>query len=585
MSNITKQLHDDFDYDISNYTVPEMLSILGLTDSTASTETTSENIINDTNALIDKYTNTNPKMAQFFQDMQDALLGFIEAVDHGDETEYKPLEKQTTEWYENEVLPQTHNPVQKDKITERSKQVDIYDNSHLPMNRDQLGINNTYSVPVAQDTLNPNLKNTTQRFINLDSRFRQSEGGIEAISTDYTLDLSDPLTNVLSLQLYSIQIPVTWYAINRQYGNQCFWITNHGQVFPITMPEGNFGPESFTTILNNVILYNSPTPVITNASHYFSPPEGNTNLPVIYYPYNGKISINLDGYTDPSGNIIDGLDSLQSFDSGMSPYFTFFDFTGELYCTSKTCVPQNLCFTNTLGWLMGFRLPIVPILQNGNFPPAVLDLTGSKYFILVLDDFNQNHINNGLISITQISTALSIPNYYNASLPTACKAPAAALTPLLDKNLLGNLALATEADSAFLNSSPIEIFQAISDKLTLSYGKQEVVLPSAPRQLTQAQIYSLNEIMKNRNKTTLYRGKAPTPTDTFALIPLKSSGILTGELFVDFSGSLGDNKRVYFGPVNIDRMRIKLLDDRGFVVDLNGAEWCITLISENLYQY
>ena len=59
----------------------------------------------------------------------------------------------------------------------------------------------------------------------------------------------------------------------------------------------------------------------------------------------------------------------------------------------------------------------------------------------------------------------------------------------------------------------------------------------------------------------------------------------TGDLYVEFSGSLQDNKRIYFGPVDIDRMRVKLLDDKGNVVDLHGADWSITLISENLYQY
>ena len=58
-----------------------------------------------------------------------------------------------------------------------------------------------------------------------------------------------------------------------------------------------------------------------------------------------------------------------------------------------------------------------------------------------------------------------------------------------------------------------------------------------------------------------------------------------GDVYVDFGGSLQDNKRDYFGPVNIVRLRIKLLDDRGNVVNLNGNDWSITLISESLYQY
>ena len=117
------------------------------------------------------------------------------------------------------------------------------------------------------------------------------------------------------------------------------------------------------------------------------------------------------------------------------------------------------------------------------------------------------------------------------------------------------------------------------------YGKIQTVLPSAPRTLTQAQIYTINEIMKNREENTSYRGKAPTSSDTFALIPIKRGGLNIGDMYVDFSGSIQDNKRIYFGPVDIDRMHIRLLDDRGYTVNLHGQDWCITLISENLYQY
>ena len=56
-------------------------------------------------------------------------------------------------------------------------------------------------------------------------------------------------------------------------------------------------------------------------------------------------------------------------------------------------------------------------------------------------------------------------------------------------------------------------------------------------------------------------------------------------MYIEFSGSIQDNKRIYFGPVNINRMRITLLNDKGNLVNLNGADWSITLISENLYQY
>ena len=44
-------------------------------------------------------------------------------------------------------------------------------------------------------------------------------------------------------------------------------------------------------------------------------------------------------------------------------------------------------------------------------------------------------------------------------------------------------------------------------------------------------------------------------------------------------------KRKYNGPVNINKLNIKLLDDKGNVVNLNGSEWALSMISTHLYQH
>jgi hypothetical protein len=123
------------------------------------------------------------------------------------------------------------------------------------------------------------------------------------------------------------------------------------------------------------------------------------------------------------------------------------------------------------------------------------------------------------------------------------------------------------------------------DKLNATYAPSPRLLPSAPRTLTQSQLYSINEIIKNNERTYNYKLKSPVVSDTFAILPIKLGNMRTGDVNVEFGGSMQDNRRVYFGPVNISRLRIKLLDDRGNIVNLNGCDWCVTIISENLYQY
>ena len=414
----------------------------------------------------------------------------------------------------------------------------------------------------------------------MDSQFRQASGGSESISTDYTLDLSDPLTDVISLRLYSIQIPYTWYTIDYIYGNTCFWVTNKGNTFKIFVEPGNYTPTEFCTTLNSSFINGGftytgvivPIPSITTF---------NSN--------NGKLTINLSGWTDPSHNLISSITQYtDTFNSDTDPYFTFFDITGTKSCYESGSYPcsassnQGHTFNGTLGWLMGFRLPLEPVFTNGNTPVAVLNLYGTKYFILVLDDFNQNHINNGLITITELSKTLPLPSYYNSSQPYICTPNN---TNLLNTNVIGNLSNINPEEATALGINPNNLFNSLQDKIDNGSGQIQQILPSAPRTLTQAQIYTVNEIIKNRNKTISFRSKAPTNSDTFALIPIKYGSLTTGQLYTELSGQFQDNKRIYFGPVDIDRLRVKLLDDKGNIVDLHGGDWCITLISENLYQY
>lgn len=583
-------------YNVDNYTITELLAILGL-DDPDSTE-----IMNTTNSNIQRFS-SQPQLVNFFQSIQTKLLQYMNELETtGKDAEYTPDETQTNNWYKNEALPQKDD-VQKNKNTERKQKIDIYDNDHMPMKREQLGVANTFNVPVAQDTLNPNLENITSRFINLDSQFRQASGGTESMSTDYTMDLSDPLTDVLSLRLYTIQIPYTWYTIDYVYGNTCFWVTNKGNTFKIFLEPGNYTPSEFCTAINLAFTTSANflhwTTVFTYASSS-SPPDiarFNSN--------NGKITLYLDHWTDPAGNKISTITQYsETFDSDRDAYYTFFDLTGTKSCYESgtyACSAgstQGHTFNGTLGWLMGFRLPLQPIFSSdygtsttpytysgGNTPSGVLNLYGTKYFILVLDDYNQNHINNGLITITELSKSLPIPSYYNTSQPYICSTSVTNLPAVIDINALGNLSNINGQQFMSRGVNPDNVYNSLQDKLDFGTGKIPQILPSAPRTLTQAQIYTINEIIKNRSKTISFRAKAPTNSDTFALIPIKYGNMTTGQLYTELSGQFQDNKRIYFGPVDIDRLRVRLLDDRGNTVDLHGADWCVTLISENLYQY
>jgi hypothetical protein len=231
---------------------------------------------------------------------------------------------------------------------------------------------------------------------------------------------------------------------------------------------------------------------------------------------------------------------------------------------------------------MGFRVPFENVNTTvvGNTGQAVLDLNGPRYLILVIDDLNRNHLNNGLVSITELSKTLKMPTYYSHDLPYRCVSQ-----NLLATNLQANInGTGTAQDLGLGPCNQLSAGDLLLEKLNNNLMPYPQLVPSAPRTLTQSQLYTINEIIKNNEKTTNYRAKAPTTTDVFAVIPVKG-GLTFGSLYVDFGGSLQSFKRQYFGPVNIDRLQIRLLNDRGNVLNLNGAEWCVTLMTENLYQY
>jgi hypothetical protein len=547
-------MSSNIDTNVSNYSLSELMAIVELQGLEP------DEIIKQTNKYIEKFKTSNPGLSVFFMEIQSQLLqyatslidpsnpeaSFVEGFssmnnddtdqNNDDDAIYPAGDQQQNNWYQNQALKQS-DETQDNKTTQRKQKIDVFGNDHVPMNRDQLGINNTYSVPVSQDSLNPNLKNTITRFVNLDSQFRQFSSGIESGPTDYTLDLSDPLTNVLSMRLYSYQIPYSWYVIDITYGNTCFWITAtvNGVVYnvTVTVPPGNYTPTQFTDTLNTILN-----------GLFFSAVSPAPTTTVVYNVNSGKLTLNLDG-GHYDGLIVDGITIIPEFDISSTTIITFFDNTAQLQCET-TCVNKSFYLNQTLGWVMGFRAPFVYVDPSGNTGTGIVDLNGTKYLILVIDDYNQNHVNNGLVSITEYSNVLKLPSYYSPDLPYTCLS---------------------------------------ADPNTSEYTKTQILLPSAPRTLTNSQLYTINEINRNRNNNTNHRAKAPTSTDILAMIPIKPTGLSTGSLIIEFSGSLQDNIRTYFGPVNIDRMRVKLLNDKGNVLNMNGADWCVTLICDCLYQY
>lgn len=243
----------------------------------------------------------------------------------------------------------------------------------------------------------------------------------------------------------------------------------------------------------------------------------------------------------------------------------FFDPISFAKCFSGVSSVRNTTWDTTLGWILGFRAYTSYIVRDLDTTVSQyvvksgtnVELTGDttistnlfNYLLLSLNDYNQNHLNDGLITVAPRDTFIQPSSYTNRS------------NFVCDPNT-GEL-----------------VYNTANDQQT--------------KRLTQNQIYSVTQIANSKNVSNIITstevtgnsfGTGPFEKDVFGLIPLKLSGLRNGESYVEFGGTLQNQERTYFGPVNIKRMTVKLKTDRGNVLDLNGSNWSFSLVCEQLYR-
>ena len=228
----------------------------------------------------------------------------------------------------------------------------------------------------------------------------------------------------------------------------------------------------------------------------------------------------------------------------------FYDEISFIQCFSGANSAQNTTWDSTVGWILGFReFTAYDLSVYNNETTNIAIITGDtgastslyNYFLICLDDFNQNRLNDGLVTVTGTDNDLPLPSYAKKS-EYFCDP--------------------TTGDLVYNNTAG----------------------------LTEKQIYAANEIANAKNTnlsigssiTASSYGRGPFATDVFGLIPVKTSNLAAGAPYVEFGGTLQNQERVYFGPVNIQRMGIRLITDKGNPLDLNNANWSFSLVCEQL---
>lgn len=245
-------------------------------------------------------------------------------------------------------------------------------------------------------------------------------------------------------------------------------------------------------------------------------------------------------YTEYDLSVFAGLGSEQisvnSFDELYQNYYS--NIYGRITAADSPTDPGEL--PDTTG-----RINTQTYYANSNSVDGRIAIIGDSvcntnlynYFLLVVDDFIQNHVNDGLITIASVENDVALPSYASR-ISYQCD-------PITGRKIAG-----------------------------IGTNNQFTTL-------TAKQLYSMNQIIEARRTTSTYTA-GPYMRDVFALVPIKLAGLGFGQTYMEFGGTLQNQSRKYFGPVNIKKLSIKLMNDRGDVIDLNGTNWSFTLICEIL---
>ena len=367
--------------------------------------------------------------------------------------------------------------------------------------------------------------------------------------------------------------------LNPKYFQETFRIINIDSMYRKNMWENNMNYESKTSTnmmielndtLDNVISLQLTDVCIPYTFYVIEKSHGNNYFYVQATTPNRdleKIEIPSGNYTNESliEEINGVLLNITGFNNQNALRFSLNDSTNKITLHNETTFDYNIVFydhleehtesntssknklNNNLGWILGFRninhthmtLEYSIAASTGTLEAeSICFIPHTKYFVIVIDDINKNQTNKGLVQIgnTKDFIKRSEP-FKNSSVNTKC---------LTDSNF----------NQSIENNKNITKNQAYSELQINNYRT------------------SFNNSHNHLNTNLI--------NNVFAIVPFETKSLVWGETL--FTSDKNKFQRKYSGPVNISKLQIKLLDDRGNIINLNGAEWSFSMISTHLYE-
>ena len=212
-----------------------------------------------------------------------------------------------------------------------------------------------------EGVINPLKRRVIKKNLNIDTRFR--ENYYTSSSTNFNFNMPLLFNNVMTMQLSAIELPTTFYNVSKQYNNNYFTIIVDGVSTVVSIGDGSYSYDGITTAINAALFTLGLSDIV--------------------------FSINITKLGD--GNNGSGQMLVE-----LSETSTIKELSLNFQANNLGFDDRNTPLPLKLGWILGFRNGIY---ENSlkYVSEGVVDVTGSRYLYLVVDDHN-NSVNNGFYS-------------------------------------------------------------------------------------------------------------------------------------------------------------------------------------------
>ena len=210
------------------------------------------------------------------------------------------------------------------------------------------------------------------KYVNIDTKFRDEYNYLQ--TSNYNITLPERINEVKSMRLTNIEIPMTFYNISANLGNNYFKVCNAGKTeyVMVIINDGNYTKASLKTEINRVI---GTLPTL---------PSNTNNYRKLFYD-----------------ETTDGLKSIfrtRTEEHSSIIYTLFVEFDVDI-----TGQPDKYNFKSKLGWLLGFRNFTYEINNISTVSDCFIDLLGPRYLYLAIEEYNKGNQNS---FVSPLSTSL-----------------------------------------------------------------------------------------------------------------------------------------------------------------------------------